>query len=120
MIDGVWLRATLSGWAEADGEAARRLVSDFVDTQLERHAGSPPPLAEGSRGEGSLPRERNLIAGAPLPNASGDTFLSRNPATGEILAEVEIAGPPEIDQAVAAATHAQKAWAALTGTERGR
>jgi betaine-aldehyde dehydrogenase len=128
MIDGVWLRATLSGWAEADGEAARRLVSDFVDSRLERHADrSPPPIAGGGRGGGSrrkaggiLPRERNLIAGAPLPNASGDTFLSRNPATGETLAEIEIAGPPEIDQTVAAATHAQKAWAALTGTERGR
>ncbi len=123
MIDGVWLRATLSGWAEADGEAARRLVSDFVDSQLERHSGrthESPPLLAGGRGEGSLPRERNLIAGALLPNASGDTFLSRNPATGETLAEIEIAGPLEIDQAVATATHAQKAWAALTGTERGR
>jgi betaine-aldehyde dehydrogenase len=126
MIDGVWLRATLSGWAEADGEAARCLVSDFVNSQLERHA-SAPPLAGGGWGEGSrrkaggvLPRERNLVGGAPVPNVSREIFLSRNPATGETLAEIEIAGPPEIDQAVAAATHAQKAWAALTGTERGR
>jgi betaine-aldehyde dehydrogenase len=130
MIDGVWLRATLSGWAEADGEAARRLVSDFVDSQLERHAPpagrgraadqSPPSLTGGGRGEGSARRERNLIGGVLLPNTSRQTFLSRNPASGEILAEIEIAGPPEIEQAVAAATRAQKTWAALTGTERGR
>jgi betaine-aldehyde dehydrogenase len=118
MIDGVWLRATLSGWAEADGEAARRLVSDFVDSQLDRHprrSSLPAPnLSYKAR------RERNLIGGTALPNASGELFLSRNPGTGETLAEIEIAGPPEIDQAVTTAARAQKAWAALTGTERGR
>ncbi len=45
---------------------------------------------------------------------------SRNPATGEALASFAISGPAEIDRAVTNATRAQKAWAALTGTERGR
>ncbi len=43
-----------------------------------------------------------------------------NPATGEVLASFAISGPAEIDRAVAKAARAQKAWAALTGTERGR
>ena len=48
------------------------------------------------------------------------TFDTCNPATGEKLATLEIAGAVEIDAAVARAAAAQKAWARLTGTERGR
>ncbi len=45
---------------------------------------------------------------------------SFNPATGEVLASFAISGPAEVDRAVAKASRAQKAWAAFTGTERGR
>jgi betaine-aldehyde dehydrogenase len=45
---------------------------------------------------------------------------SYNPATGEVLAWVPVAGPTQIDEAVARARAAQPAWAALTGTERAR
>ena len=48
------------------------------------------------------------------------TFQTTNPATGEVLATLPIAGPAEIDAAVARAKVAQKQWARLTGTERGR
>lgn len=48
------------------------------------------------------------------------TFDTFNPATGEKLATLAIAGAAEIDAAVARATAAQKQWARLTGTERGR
>ena len=34
MIDGVWLRAALSGWREADSESARALLTAFVDGRL--------------------------------------------------------------------------------------
>ncbi|HEX4242743.1 MAG TPA: betaine-aldehyde dehydrogenase, partial [Steroidobacteraceae bacterium] len=34
MIDGVWLRAALSGWQEADSESARALLTEFVDGRL--------------------------------------------------------------------------------------
>src|SRR5579872_1942093 len=34
MIDGVWLRAALSRWQEADSESARALLTAFVDTRL--------------------------------------------------------------------------------------
>ncbi len=48
------------------------------------------------------------------------TFDTFNPATGEKLATLPIAGAAEIDAAVARAAAAQKAWARQTGTERGR
>src|SRR4029434_8439449 len=35
MIDGVWLRAALSEWREADSEAARALLTTFVDGRLQ-------------------------------------------------------------------------------------
>ncbi len=35
MIDGVWLRAALSGWREADSGSARALLTEFVDGRLE-------------------------------------------------------------------------------------
>ncbi len=66
-----------------------------------------------------LDRQRNYIAGG-FVDAAGDVFEDVNPATGEVLAEVEVAGAAEIDQAVDAAKQAQPHWAALTGAERGR
>ena len=38
MIDGVWLRAALSGWREADSESARALLTAFVDGRLQPNA----------------------------------------------------------------------------------
>ena len=52
--------------------------------------------------------------------ASGETFTTVNPATGEVLARVEIADAATVDQAVLAAELGQRVWAAMTGTERGR
>nr|WP_035714660.1 betaine-aldehyde dehydrogenase [Azorhizobium doebereinerae] len=63
---------------------------------------------------------RNQIGGGPVASMDKATFATRNPATGELLAEIEIAGPAEVDRAVAAAQAGQKTWAAMTGAERGR
>src|SRR5471030_518372 len=38
MIDGVWLRAALSEWTEADSESARALLTAFVDGRLQTAA----------------------------------------------------------------------------------
>ena len=103
MIDGVWLRAALSNWAEADSESARGLLTAFVDTRLKECQRDVVTAA--------LPRP---------PSRSPDSFKTINPATGEVLATIKVAGPAEIDAAVAAAQQAQRAWAARTGTERGR
>jgi aldehyde dehydrogenase (NAD+) len=50
--------------------------------------------------------------------ASGATFETVDPATGEVLATLPLAGKDDVDLAVAAAREAQPAWAALDPTER--
>jgi aldehyde dehydrogenase (NAD+) len=52
--------------------------------------------------------------------APGQTFPTRNPATGETLAEVTQGTPADVDAAVAAARAAQPGWAALGGHGRAR
>jgi betaine-aldehyde dehydrogenase len=103
MIDGVWLRAALSGWREADSESARALLTAFVDGRLKQSAA--PSGADQSS--------------SPAPQ-SGERFASINPATGEVLGYVVAAGSASVNAAVAAAKHAQPAWAAMTGAERAR
>ena len=104
MIDGVWLRAALSGWREADSESARAMLTAFVDGRLFQSgravmaAVDPPPSS-------------------PAP---GQRFASINPATGEILGQFTVSGAAQVNAAVAAAVHAQTIWAAMTGAERGR
>ncbi len=65
--------------------------------------------------------ERKLfIGGAQVAAASGATFPSHDPATGEHLADIHQAGQADIDAAVAAASEGFAAWSAMSGTERGR
>ncbi|MFW3617146.1 aldehyde dehydrogenase family protein, partial [Billgrantia antri] len=51
---------------------------------------------------------------------SGDTFESRNPATGELLAQVASCDEPDAERAVAAARHAFAggAWSRLAPGKR--
>ncbi|HMH28080.1 MAG TPA: betaine-aldehyde dehydrogenase [Steroidobacteraceae bacterium] len=104
MIDGVWLRAALSGWREADSESARAMLTAFVDGRLAQ-SGRAVMAADD----------------APLSSpAPGQRFASINPATGEILGQFTVSGAAQVNAAVAAAVHAQIIWAAMTGAERGR
>ena len=103
MIDGVWLRAALSSWQEADSESARALLTAFVDDRLKEYA----PMAVEPP---SKPRARGSVA----------TITSINPATGAVLAEIRVDGPAEVDAAVARAQQAQRHWAAMTGAARAR
>jgi betaine-aldehyde dehydrogenase len=103
MIDGVWLRAALSNWAEADSETARDLLTAFVDARLKESQ-----------------RDALPVANARAATRSPDSFKTLNPATGEVLATIKVSGAAEIDAAVEAAQKAQRAWASRTGTERGR
>ena len=105
MIDGIWLRAALSGWQEADSESARATLTAFVD----EHLRSKPQRAATS----------NEPRGTRVPRA-GERFASRNPASGEILGYVTVDGAPQVDAAVNAAVAAQRRWGALPGVERAR
>jgi betaine-aldehyde dehydrogenase len=112
MIDGVWLRAALSGWREADSESARGLLTAFVDERLKQSAAG---TIDGT-GDG-LRRASGARTAGP---AAGERFASINPATGQVLGYVTADGAAQIDAAVAAARKGQAHWAALTGAERAR
>ncbi|HEY1725077.1 MAG TPA: betaine-aldehyde dehydrogenase [Steroidobacteraceae bacterium] len=109
MIDGVWLRAALSDWNEADSESARALLTAFVDGRLKESE-----LAEA--GSAAVAARHSAAPSAPRTAV----LTTINPATGAILAELPVDGPAQIEAAVARARAAQPAWAALTGIERGR
>jgi phenylacetaldehyde dehydrogenase len=63
-----------------------------------------------------------LIGGKWLEAASGKTFPTYNPATGEVLAQVAEGNNIDVDRAVAAARKAFESgpWRTLTASERGR
>jgi betaine-aldehyde dehydrogenase len=120
MIDGVWLRAALSRWQEADSESARALLTAFVDSRLK---GAPAACSEDAPGGLAPASERAGMRGpgtAPPAAAHSRRFHSLNPATGEVLAEIAVDGPAEIAAAVARASAAQIEWGRLPGAARGR
>ncbi len=107
MIDGVWLRAALSEWQEADSESARALLTAFVEGRLKELA-----QAQSLR-----------VTGEPAPrgvSGAGGSFRVINPANGAVLAELSADGAAQIHAAVMRAQAAQKKWAALSGAARGR
>jgi len=63
---------------------------------------------------------RSFIGGQYVDSASGEVLDNINPATGARIGGIELAGPDEVEQAVAAATKGFAEWSAMTGTERGR
>ena len=60
-----------------------------------------------------------LVGGELAEAASGQTFSTRNPATGEKLAEVPDGDERDIDRAVQAARKAFPQWRKMTAAERG-
>jgi aldehyde dehydrogenase (NAD+) len=50
----------------------------------------------------------------------GNVLKTVNPATEEVLAEFSVAGPEDVDRAVAAARRAFGTWSALPGAERAK
>jgi len=62
----------------------------------------------------------SYIDGQFLARTDAATFQSINPATGQVLAEIQPATEADIDTAVAAARRAQRDWAARPAVERGR
>ncbi len=66
------------------------------------------------------PEASHFIDGAYVEDRAGAALPVIYPATGDTIADLHSATPLVIEQALAAAKRAQPAWAALTGTERGR
>lgn len=66
------------------------------------------------------PTASHFINGAYVEDTSGTPIQVIFPATGEVIATVYAATPQIVDQAIEAARAAQKQWAKMSGTERGR
>ncbi len=64
--------------------------------------------------------QRLFIDGEARDAESGETFTDYDPASGEPICRVALAGPADVDRAVAAARGAQAEWARRTGAKRGR
>ena len=66
------------------------------------------------------PAASHFIDGEYVEDSSGTPINVIYPATGEIIGKVYSATPAIIERAIESGTKAQKAWARLSGTERGR
>ncbi|WP_300069085.1 betaine-aldehyde dehydrogenase [uncultured Ruegeria sp.] len=66
------------------------------------------------------PKASHFIDGAYVEDTSGAPIDVIYPATGEVIARLHSATPAIVDQALNSSKTAQKAWAAMSGTERGR
>ena len=77
------------------------------------------------------PQERDVVTIAPsyglfvngefVPAADGRTFATVNPATEEPLAEIALAGEPDVDRAVRAARAAfDSVWGPMPGAQRAK
>ncbi|MGX5217685.1 betaine-aldehyde dehydrogenase [Pseudomonas segetis] len=64
--------------------------------------------------------QKLYIGGRYVDSSSGATFESINPATGEVLANIQQANQQDVDQAVASASAGQKVWASMTAMQRSR
>lgn len=66
--------------------------------------------------------EQLLLDGQRVSAADGQTFRTLNPATGETLAEVALAGAEDVNRAVAAARRAfdDGPWPGMRASDRGR
>ncbi|UWN50428.1 NAD/NADP-dependent betaine aldehyde dehydrogenase [Alcanivorax sp. ALC70] len=60
------------------------------------------------------------IGGQYRQGTAGEFFDSLNPATGQVICRVAVAGAEDVEQAVAAAERGLRQWRALDGTARGR
>ena len=66
------------------------------------------------------PQASHFIDGQYVEDTAGTPIEVIYAATGEKIATVHAATPAIVDHAIAAAKRAQPAWAAMSGTERGR
>ncbi|WP_414462608.1 betaine-aldehyde dehydrogenase [Hyphomicrobium sp. DY-1] len=63
---------------------------------------------------------QNYIGGRFVAASDGETFANVDPATGELISQVEIALAPEIDAALQSAKEGLARWSGMSGAERGR
>lgn len=69
--------------------------------------------------QSTLPLQKSFVNGAALASTSGKRFETRHPGNDQVICEVETAGQPEVDAAVAAAKAAFEVWSNTPAAERG-
>jgi aldehyde dehydrogenase (NAD+) len=86
----------------------------------DRHSSIQAAALAGHAG-GGLPTYELFIGGSWSPSASGETFESVNPTTGEPHYRAALGGEEDVDRAVRAATaaFADGSWRGLSPTRRG-
>ncbi|EXB51249.1 Succinate-semialdehyde dehydrogenase [Morus notabilis] len=67
-----------------------------------------------------LLRTQGLIGGKWTDAYDGKTIEVRNPATGEVIADVSCMGQKETNDAISSAYNAYNSWSKLTATERSK
>lgn len=77
---------------------------------------SRPPSTRGA----ALQVLCNYIGGRYVSTRDGEQIDNLNPATGELIAKVDIALETEIELAIQSAQEGFRRWSAMSGTERGR
>ena len=63
---------------------------------------------------------QNYIGGRLVGAAGGETLQNIDPASGDLISDVEIALAPEVDAALHSARDGLAGWSAMSGAERGR
>jgi acyl-CoA reductase-like NAD-dependent aldehyde dehydrogenase len=65
-----------------------------------------------------LPRHAVIAGEQKIAQGRGQSWAHIYPATGQVTSEIHLAGPLDVDMAVAAARAAHPAWRALSGDKR--
>jgi len=68
----------------------------------------------------SLIRYKNYVDGVYIDNASGETFDVINPATGQVIYQVELADEKIKNEAIASAQRGFATWSAMSAISRSR
>ncbi len=68
----------------------------------------------------TFPIQQLYIDGARVDATGSELFTTLNPATGEVLAQVQVASQQDVDRAVASAQAGQRVWAGFTAMQRSR
>jgi 5-carboxymethyl-2-hydroxymuconic-semialdehyde dehydrogenase len=84
--------------------------SDLFQANKDRVA----PLLKQLRADGI----GHMIDGKIVPSVSGDTFETKSPIDGAVLASVARGGPEDIDRAATAASLAFKSWRDMSASMR--
>jgi betaine-aldehyde dehydrogenase len=68
----------------------------------------------------TLPEQKLYIDGGYVEARSGESFETLNPATAEVLCQVQQAGVEDVERAVESARRGFETWSSMSGAERGR